>query len=51
MAYARTLLAAIFVIATLAACGTPTPRHVVGEIPPGRGLLTGDKGEFVVHKR
>jgi len=38
-------------VALIAACGTPTNRHVVGDIPPGPGLLTGDKGEIAVRRK
>jgi len=44
----RTCAAVVLVAGFLAACGTPRERSVVGEIPPGPGLLTGEKGAFVI---
>lgn len=40
----------IVLAAVVAACGTPTKRHVVGEIPDGPGLFTGEKGEFAIRR-
>jgi len=51
MAHGRAFIVAVLALVALAACGTPTKPHVVGEIPPGPGLLTGDKGAFVIHSR
>jgi hypothetical protein len=51
MTQGRAFIVAVLVLTTLAACGTPTKPHVVGEIPPGPGLLTGEKGAFVIHSR
>jgi hypothetical protein len=45
------LAAALGVALTITACGTPTERRAVGEIPPGPGLLTGEKGEIVVRRK
>lgn len=48
MATWRTVAAVILVAGLLGACGTPRERTVVGEIPKGPGILTGDKGAFVI---
>ena len=51
MAHGRAFIVAVLALVALAACGTPTKPHVVGEIPPGPGLLTGEKGEIAVRRK
>ena len=46
----RNIVAALVAATFVSACGTPTERHVVGEIPAGQGLFTGDKGEIAIRR-